>query len=160
MSLNFEKHAQKGNKFLNELAENLGNKTDTAKAERILRALFQALRNHLTIEEIFQLLSQLPIALKGVYIHGWMPTKEKEVSRKKIDFIEEVLKYADGTSIHGISDIEKGTKEVHVVFKTLKQYISKGEFKDIEAVLPRQLKKLLRESLYTKTLTLNLIPEK
>ena len=160
MPLNFEKHAQKGNKFLKELAEKLGDKADTAKAGCLLRAVFQALRNHLTLEENFQLLSQLPIALKGVYVHGWIPSKKQEISRKKIDFIEEVLKYADGTSLHSVSDIEKGTKEVHTILKTLKQYISQGEFKDMEAVLPRQLKKLLRESLYNKTLTINLIPEK
>jgi len=160
MPLDFEKHAQKGNKILNELAEKLGNKSDTAKADRILRAVFQALRDHLTIEENFQLLSQLPIALKGVYVHGWMPTKRKDISRKKIDFIEEVLNHEDGTSLHGISDIEKGTKEIHAVFKILKQYISKGEFKDMEAVLPNQLKKLLKESLYSKKLIFDLISEK
>jgi uncharacterized protein (DUF2267 family) len=69
MPLNFENHAQKGNKFLKELAEKLGDKTDTAKAGRMLRAVFQALRNHLTLEENFQLLSQLPVALKGIYVH-------------------------------------------------------------------------------------------
>jgi uncharacterized protein (DUF2267 family) len=160
MPLDFEKHAQKGNRFLKELAEKLGDKTDTAKAGRMLHALFHALRNHLPLEENFQFLSQLPVALKGVYVHGWMPTKKQEVSRKKTDFIEEVLTYADGTSLHGIADIKKGTEAVHAVFKTLKQYISQGEFKDMEAVLPHQLKKLLKESLYTKTLTFNLIPEK
>lgn len=160
MPLDFEQHAQKGNKFLNELAERLGNKGNTAKAGRILLAVFHTLRNHLTLEENFQFLSQLPIALKGVYVHGWAPSKKREVSRKKIDFIEEVLKYSNGTTLHSVADIEKGTKNIHVVLKTIKQYVSQGEFKDIEAVLPRQLKKLLKESLYNKTLTFDLIPEK
>lgn len=160
MSLDFEKHAQKGNKFLNEIAEKLGDRKNTHRAGRILRAVFQALRNHLTLEENFQFLSQLPLALKGLYVHGWMPAKKQERSRKKIDFIEEVLQYADGSTLHSISDIEKGTKEIQVVIKTLKQYISQGEFKDIEAVLPRQLKKLLKESLYNKRLTFDLIAEK
>lgn len=160
MPIDFEKHAQKGNKFLNELAEKLGDKNNTANAGRTLRAVFQALRNHLTLEENFQLLSQLPIALKGIYVHGWMPSKKQEISRKKIDFIEEVLNYTDGTTLHGVAEIEKGIKEVHIVLKTLKQFVSQGEFKDIEAVLPRQLKKLLKESLYNKTLTFDLIPEK
>jgi uncharacterized protein (DUF2267 family) len=160
MPLDFEKQAQKGNKFLKDLAEELGNKADTGHAGRMLQAVFFSLRNHLTLEENFKFLSQLPIALKGIYVHGWTPVKKHPVSRKRIDFIEEVLTYAYGTSLHGFADIKKGTKAVHSVLNTLKQYISQGGFNHMEAVLPNQLKKLLHESLYAKTLTLNLVLEK
>lgn len=160
MPLNFEKHAQKGNKFINDVAKQLGNKSDTAKAGKLVRAVFRTLRNHLTLEESFNLLAQLPLALKGVYVHEWTPARKRDLSRKKIDFIEEVLKYADGTSLHGFSDIKRGTEAVHVVLNVLKQYISPGEFSNMEAVLPKQLKKLLKESTYAKTLTLKLISEK
>ena len=67
MALDFEKYAAKGNEFLNRLAENLGDE-DRAHAARILRSTFRGLRNHLTVEESFQLLAQLPMALKSVYV--------------------------------------------------------------------------------------------
>ncbi|TAL63284.1 MAG: DUF2267 domain-containing protein [Bacteroidetes bacterium] len=160
MPLDFEKQAQKGNKFLKDVAEELGNKADTSNAGRMLQAVLHTLRNHLPFEENLKLLSQLPIALKGVYVHEWSPEKKRDISRKRNDFIEEVLRYADGTCLHGFSDIQKGTEAVHAVFKTLKQYISPGEFNKMEAVLPDQLKKLVRESIYSKTLTLNLASKK
>ena len=92
MPINFDKHAQKGNEFINELALALGDKKERSKAGRILRAVFTALREHLSLEENFQFLSQLPAALKVVYIDGWMPTHHHENSRKKVDFILEVIK--------------------------------------------------------------------
>lgn len=160
MPLNFDKHAQKGNEFLNVLAKELGDKTDKAKAGKILRATFKALRNHLTLEENFQLLSQLPMALKAVYVEAWIPTREHEIGRKKIDFVEEVLAYEDKNLWPRAEDVEVALKGVRAVLKTLKKYISEGEFKDIEAILPHQLKELLHDSIYYKKIKVKLISQK
>lgn len=120
----------------------------------MLQAVLRALRNHLTLENNFKLLPQLPLGLKGIYVPQWAPAKKRDISRRRIDFIEEVLKYADGSSLHGLSDITKGTESIHAVLKTLKQYVLEGEFENIEATLPHQLKNLLQESIYTKTILL------
>lgn len=156
MPINFDKHAQKGNKFLNDFTKELGNDANIENTGRLLVAVFHTLRDHLTVEENFKLLAQLPIALKGIYVHEWKPSKKRDVSRKKLDFIEQVLRNAEGTTLHGFADIERSTQAIHAAFSTLKQYVSQGEFNKIEAVLPTQLKKLIRESLYPKTVTLNL----
>lgn len=158
MPLNFDKHAQKGNKFLKELADELGNKTDTQRAGKILRAVFRTLRNHITLEENFQLLSQLPTALKGVYVESWSPSKKQsDKSRKKNDFIMEMLKNKNPASLYSVSEMKEGTKEINAVLKVMKKYVSDGEFQDIESVLPRQLKQLLRESIHTNKLNVRLI---
>lgn len=160
MSLNFDKHAQKGNEFINELARELGDKTDKAKAGKILRAVFKTLRNHLTLTENFQLLSQLPMALKAVYVEAWMPTHELEIGRKKIDFVQEVLKCEEKNAWPKAEDIERTLKAIRSVFKILKKYISDGEFRSMEAVLPKPLKELLHESIYPKKLVVKKIREK
>ena len=71
MALEFEKYAMKGNEFINLLAHRLGDGNDRDRAARILRSVFRSLRNHLTVEESMELLSHLPMALKGVYVDGW-----------------------------------------------------------------------------------------
>ena len=159
MPLNFDKHAQKGNEFINRLAEELGDKKNKAEAGKILRAVFKTLRGHLTLAENFQLLSQLPIALKGLYVDGWMPTHEHEITRKKIDFIEEVLAYEDKNKWPRFEDVENATKAVRSVFKTLKKYISQGEFENVIAILPKELKQLVKSSIYSKKLKVQLISE-
>ena len=157
MSLDFNKHAQKGNLFLRELAEELGDPEDLARAGRVMRAVFKALRNHLTLAENFQLISQLPMALKGIYVDAWMPTHEVEASRKKIDFIEEVLRFENKKNWMRVEDADQTEQSIRAVFKTLKKYISQGEFEDLQAVLPRQLKAFLKESLYTKRMTVDIV---
>jgi uncharacterized protein (DUF2267 family) len=69
MALDFEKYAAKGNEFVRLVAEDLQVSHD--RAGRIIRAVFHALRNRLNHEESFQLLAQLPMVLKGVYVDGW-----------------------------------------------------------------------------------------
>src|SRR5688500_3861049 len=85
MTLDFEKYAMKGNEFVNHLKENLESK-DRSHAARILRSTFRVLRNHISFEESLQLLSQLPMAIKCVYIDGW-----KKGSHKKIKTVDDLL---------------------------------------------------------------------
>src|ERR1044071_9673847 len=69
MALNFDKHASKGNEFINRLAAALN--VSKEQAGRILSVFFRALRNPLTTEQSFQLLAQLPMALKALYVDQW-----------------------------------------------------------------------------------------
>lgn len=151
MPLNFDKHAQKGNRFLKELAQELDDKKDIDRAGRILRAVFSTLRTHLTLDENFQLMAQLPMALKSVYIIGWSPSRKSiEKNRKKVDFINEVIN-SDGRSAQ--KDFLRptdGEKAVKAVFRTMNRYVSSGEFNDIKAVLPEELKELINDSLDEK----------
>ena len=151
MPLNFDKHAQKGNLFLKELAEELGNKKDTEHAGRILRAVFCTLRNHITVEESFQLMAQLPMALKSVYVSGWAPAKKIErKTRKRDDFINEVIT-ADGRSAQkDFSRSAYGIDAVEAVFRTMNRYVSAGELDDVKAVLPQEIKELITDSLVEK----------
>lgn len=148
MPLDFNKHAEKGEKFLSELALELGNKSNISKAGRVLQSVFHTLRNHLTLDENFDLISQLPMAMKAIYINGWKPTHEHLVSRTKTGFIEEVMENAGSNFRSDFPDYEDCEFAILAVFKIMRNYVSEGEFKDIEAVLPSQLKELVRDSDY------------
>ena len=52
--------------------------------------MFHALRNWLSHEESFQLLAQLPMALKGVYVDGWKFDKAFNRLSHINDFLDEV----------------------------------------------------------------------
>jgi uncharacterized protein (DUF2267 family) len=148
MPLNFNKQAEKGEKFINELVSELGNNTNKSKAGRILQAVFKTLRNHLTIDENFHLIAQLPVALKPVYIDGWRPNHKQEVSRTRIGFLEEVIENKGNDSLADFPDIEDVEFGVLAVFNVMRKHVTEGEFKDIESVLPSQIKELVRDSDY------------
>ena len=59
--------------------------------------------------------------------------------------------------MHSVADMQRGTREIQAAFHVLKKHISQGEYKDMESVLPSQLKKLLRETMDDKKFTIKLI---
>lgn len=147
MSLNFEKNAAKGNEFLNHLANELGIPDDRKRAGRILRSVLRALRNRLTVEESMQLISQLPMAIKGVYVDGWKISKKQERMKTLDDFMIGVLEEDRLAALSDFTTEEQTKVAIEAVFKTMSRYVSEGEFKDMIAVVPKELKKFFQESI-------------
>ena len=141
MAINFEKYAAKGNEFLHILAEKLGNKEDLSRAGRVLRSLFRSLRNHLTFEESMHLLSQLPMALKGIYVDGWKPGKQAKTVRTLRDFAIEVMK-EDGNPAERDFDNEADViNATHAFVDTLQLFVSRDQLEDAFGTLPGELKR-------------------
>jgi uncharacterized protein (DUF2267 family) len=144
MLLDFEKYAMKGNEFLNRLEINLGT-ADRPHAARILKSTFRVLRNHLTFEESLQLLSQLPIAIKGVYVDGWTKGQHKRIKTED-DFLVEIL-LEDGNMVwKDFNDKESVLESVRAVIHTMRQYVSSGEINQALATLPEKIQAIFESS--------------
>ena len=152
MSLDFEKYVAKGNEFVHLVADDLQIPRD--KAGRIIRAVLHALRNRLSHEESFQLLAQLPMVLKGVYVDGWHFDKDFNRISHIDDFLDEVRKEDGGLAGYDFGNNKKAAKAVSAVFKAMNYFISEGEMNDITDVLPVELKDFIRESLSGKGVVL------
>jgi len=146
MSLDFEKFAKKGNEFLNEIARELGHAHDKAKAGRKLRAILHSMRDQITIEESIQLIAQLPMFLKALYVDNWSLNKNKKINHIN-DYIKEVKKYEGNTADLDFINDDEILIATEVIFFVLQKYISEGEMEHIKAVLPKDLKKLLRNEI-------------
>ena len=138
----FYKYAQKGNQMVNELAEELGIPEDKETAFRIMRAVLRALRNQISIEESFQLLAQLPMVVKGLYVEQWKISKKGDHVRNVHDFVKAVRHEDRPLGVHDLFTFKDGVNAVMAVFKVLRAHISEGEIKDIISVLPGPLKEL------------------
>lgn len=145
MALDFDKYAMKGNEFLNILAEKLGDPTDRDRAARIVRSVFHVLRNHLSVEESMHLISQLPMALKGVYVEGWRIHQEHQKVQSLEDLANEVIKEEGNVAWRDFSNIEEVLQAVRAVAETLTEYVSKGEMEEAVGTLPKGLRKVLSE---------------
>ena len=145
MSLDFEKYAIKGNEFVHLVADELKIQNDIAG--RIVRAVFHALRNRLTHEESFQLIAQLPMVLKGVYVDGWKFDTRFHRIKHIDDFLDEVRKENRSTADFDFGNDSRAKTTVSAVFKALHYFVSEGEMNDIIGVLPIDFKKLIRESI-------------
>lgn len=144
MSLDFEKYAIKGNEFVQLVADELKIPKDIAG--RVIRAVFHSLRNRLTHEESFHLLAQLPLVLKGVFVDGWKFDTEFQRIKHLEDFLNEVRKEDGSSAGYDFGNDARAKITVSAVFKALHYFISEGELNNMIAVLPNELKKLIKES--------------
>jgi uncharacterized protein (DUF2267 family) len=140
MPLNFEKHASKGNEFVHKLAVRLGDEENRDRAGRVLRCVLHALRNRLTLEESFQLMAQLPMAIKAVYVDGWRPNRDFRRIKTLREFSEEVMKQDGLSAWRDFSGVSDASDAVEAVMKTIAGYVSAGELHDIIAILPEDFK--------------------
>lgn len=143
MSLDFEKYVAKGNVFLKLVAGDLQVPKD--KAGRITRAVLHALRNRLSHEESFQLIAQLPMTLKGVYVDGWNFSNDFNRIVNMNDFLDEVRREDGGLAGYDFGNNSKARVAVGVVFKVLNYFVSEGEMNDIIAVMPTDLKEFIKK---------------
>lgn len=143
MALNFNQFAAEANNFMEEYSKELMLGEDREKAGRILSAILRALREIVPTEESIQLIAQLPMFLKAVYVNGWTVKKKPRV-KSMDDFVELVKKYDSPTEINDFGyDNDLAEKYIHATFIMLRRYVSFGEIEDIRSGLPRDLKDLM-----------------
>lgn len=148
MSHQLENYAAKGNALLNELAVELGIPGNKKAAARVLRSVLHALRDRITVEESLQLLAQLPMAIKAIYVDGWSLKNSHKYTRTIDQFLFDVIRNDGIAALDDFSlSREEATVVVERVFYVLSRHVSRGEFNDIIAVLPAEIKTLVQESI-------------
>lgn len=149
MAIHFEKHAAKGNEFVNRLATHLRDEHNRDRAGRVLRCVLKVLRDRITLEESFQLMAQLPMAIKAVYIDGWIPQRQHAQIKTMQEFAEQVMKEDGHSAWRDYSSIEDALLASEAVVKTIADYVTAGEIHQIIAVLPEDMKGFFLKSAHT-----------
>jgi uncharacterized protein (DUF2267 family) len=142
MSLNFNHFAAEGNTFLKEYAKEMNLVNETEKAGRILSSILHGLREVISVEESLQLIAQLPMFLKAVYVNGWTSHKKEKI-KNMTEFIDLVRRFDGVTSVHDFQSDEVAENYINVTFIVLRKYISLGELEDIRSELPKDLKSMI-----------------
>ncbi len=130
----FQKTIQKSNAWIRELNKRFG-WNDEHKTYLALKATFHELRDKLTLKEVADFSSQLPMLLRGLFFEGWSP-KEQPKKYDEKEFFENIHNYFKKDPKVDPYKISK------TVFKFFSDKISSGEIKDIKSILPDYFKKL------------------
>lgn len=138
--MDFEKHFANATQFVQDVANELGCSDDHARAIRILRTVLHTLRERLTTTESFDLLAELPLVIKGLYVDGWKPRQIPMRIRDIHDFASLVISKSGTSGQRDFESEEDVIEAIGAVFAALKFHISVGESKDIESILPQALK--------------------
>jgi uncharacterized protein (DUF2267 family) len=141
-SMNFEKYAEEGNRFVNEVAFELGTR-NRDKAARILRAVLHAVRDRLPAHDAVQFAQGLPMALKGIFIDQYDISDAPVVIRNKedfIDFIVEKDKFAAAEDFPHPDDVVWGLK---AVFRVFEYHMDPGQVSHIKKLLHSEIVDLI-----------------
>ncbi len=146
MALNFDKYANEAKAYVHKLAKDLGHPEEIGRTEIILRAVLHSLRDRITINESLDLLAQLPMFLKAIYVDEWKsiekPLRLKNIQEFTKHVEEEQAKYGETEF-----SWDKSTQEiVRIVLSSLTgKYLSEGEVGHLKDQLPESIAKLFEE---------------
>ena len=143
MSLEFNQYAAKGNEILAQLDKELGDQ-GKEHAGRVLRSVLHAIRNRIPPQESLQLVAQLPMALKGIYVDGWKMATVHKAVKTLDDLADEIIAEGGRTAWRDFTSKADALLALRSVMKVLSQFISAGEWKDIAAVMPEHLQSEVR----------------
>jgi uncharacterized protein (DUF2267 family) len=130
-----ERSVHKTNRWLSELAEELRT-DDREETWRVLRAYLQMLRAELTIEEAAQLAAQLPLVLRGAFYEGFDPTHQPAKIRDRDEFLRTFAERAQIPAGKAAFALEAATR-------VLRRNVTAGEFDDVLAQLPTEVREAL-----------------
>jgi len=139
--LNFEKYAEHGNRFVNEVMEEL--RCGRSKAARVTRAVLHAIRDRIPPDDAIEFAQGLPMALKGVFIDQYDISAVPLTIRKREDFVDYVHQLYGPSILRDFphrSELEEG---IRAVFFVLSQNMDYGQTEQIRNLLPEDIRPLL-----------------
>lgn len=138
--MNLDKHVENAQIFIKELAKELGHPADTDRAWRVLRTTFHVLRRRLTVEESFDLVAELPMLMKALYVDGWNPSREQSRIKSPEDFVTAMVSTHGRAATGDLPTQATAEDAALAVFRVIQNHISLGESENIKSILPRELK--------------------
>ena len=121
--------------WLNELDKRLGWE-NKHRSYRLLRAVLQAVRDWLPVNEAAGFGAQLPELLRGIYYEDWRPAVTPVKQRHRADFIARI------DSAFKTDPLLSTADEVRAVFALLSEKITAGEIEKVRHALPADLRAL------------------
>jgi uncharacterized protein (DUF2267 family) len=136
MQINVNKYTAEANRFLHEVAAELGDPISVDAAARVSVAVFHSLRERLSVDESFQLLAQLPMIMKGVYVDGWDPSQQTDPLSLK-NFISQLREHDRIAASRDFGTEEQAIRNIQAVLRVMAHYVSEEQMKIIKQKLPR-----------------------
>ncbi|WFE28602.1 DUF2267 domain-containing protein [Solwaraspora sp. WMMD791] len=127
----------KTNRMLTEIEHEFGWPAERRhQSYSALAAVLHALRDRLPLAEVVHLGAQLPMLVRGLYYDGWDPTS----APAKLDRSEFVGRVRRDFRF----DVDGGAEQViRTVADVLRRHVSAGQWQDVAATVPADLRNLL-----------------
>jgi len=121
--------------WINDLDTRLGWE-NKHRSFRLLRAVLQAVRDWLPVDDAVHFGAQLPELLRGIYYEHWRPTTTPVTHRSKLDFVGRIDDAFENDRLLFTAEA------VTAVFDLLCDKLSAGEIEKVRHALPADLRAL------------------
>lgn len=137
----FDKHVQEANEFVKELSNNLGHPEEQTQTIRLLRAVLHTVRDRIQVGESLDLISQLPMMLKALYVEQWKYHEKPPLNYDDMAGMAEAVKKEQERMGEQSFDWQESTEDlVKTVLSSLRKYISDGQAIHVMDQMPKEVK--------------------
>lgn len=144
--LSFDKFAQDANKYVNELAIDLGHPEEKSRVLKIWRAVMHTVRDRIHLGESLQVIDPLPMILKGIYVENWKFSEKPPLEYSSIEQMKNEVKKLQ--RYYGEEDFSwsKPTEEIiAITLHSLTRFMSKDQLQHLTGQMPKEIKTFLSE---------------
>lgn len=139
-NLELEKYLHETNDYINQLAEDLGHPEERQRVMIIWRAVMHTIRDRIQVSESLDLISPLPMILKGMYVNGWKYHETPPYDYESLEQMKTQVKALQNKYGESDFDWSKGTDEIiSITLDSLERYVTEGQMEHIRNQLPREV---------------------
>jgi uncharacterized protein (DUF2267 family) len=132
----FDRTLQQTHLWLNDVGKSEAVGPDTQRQFHALRSVLWALRDRLTVDEAFDLSSNLPLLIRGIYWENYRPSGKPENFRTRAEFLKKVEDALEG-AIHMNPE-----GAARAVLGMIAARVPKGQVEDIKRMVPEEIRTL------------------
>jgi uncharacterized protein (DUF2267 family) len=139
---NINKYTEEANRFFKDVARELGNANDIPHAMRVTTSVLHTLRERISLEESFHVISQLPMIIKGIYVDGWDISRQVNRIDTLQEFLDELRDHSAKDPARDFGNDAQAAECVKAVVHVMRNYVSEGEMIHIKDQLPKEIAEL------------------
>ncbi len=145
-NLDFDKYVHEAHEYVNMLASDLGHPNEQRRVMIIWRAVMHAIRDRIQISESLDLISPLPLILKGMYTMGWKYNETPPLNYTTIEEMKSAVKQNQEKYGESEFDWNKSTDEIiSITLDSLeKKYFTEGQMEHIRTQLPEGVRRVVQ----------------
>lgn len=146
-NIQLDKYLHETHAYINQLSDDLGHSEEKQRVMIVWRAVMHTVRDRITISESLDLLSALPLLLKGWYVTGWSYSEKPPLDYQSVEQMKTLVKAHQNQYGEDEFDWKIPTEEIiSITLKSLDRYFSEGQMSHIRGQLPPEIKQIVAEA--------------
>lgn len=143
-NLNFSRFEQEAYTYINHLAQELGHSEEKERSLILWRAVMHTLRDRIMVSESLDLISQLPVILRGIYTEQWKYHETPPLGYNSIEEMKTEVKRMQKRFGEDDFDWQKSTDElIAICIQSLSKYLDDGQMEHLRNQLPNAVNELV-----------------